>query len=253
MSIDWITVSAQIVNFLILVWLLKRFLYHPVIRAMESREQRIADRLNEAQAREQEADAQRQQYQEKQDQLEKQRDELLAKAKQEAEQQKKQLLEEARDEVAESRAHWQRQTLQEKDEFLRNLRHQTTDIIQAVARKALADLADAELEAQIVHSFVNRLKSLDTEVRKELSETSEAVRITSSFPLDSTVKGNLTRTVHESIAENIDIDYTESPELLCGIELTTAGRRLGWSVTDYLEELTERIEAALAPAQPAKG
>ncbi len=49
MAIDWITVSAQIVNFLILVWLLKHFLYQPIIRAMDRREQRVSERLNEAQ------------------------------------------------------------------------------------------------------------------------------------------------------------------------------------------------------------
>ena len=44
MQIDWITVAAQIVNFLILVWLLQHFLYGPITRAMQRREQRIAER-----------------------------------------------------------------------------------------------------------------------------------------------------------------------------------------------------------------
>ncbi len=51
MQIDWLTVIAQIVNFLILVWLLKRFLYQPVINAMDQREQRIAERLQKAELR----------------------------------------------------------------------------------------------------------------------------------------------------------------------------------------------------------
>ena len=49
MDVDWITVSAQIVNFLILVWLLKRFLYRPVLNAMNRREQRIHQRLGRGQ------------------------------------------------------------------------------------------------------------------------------------------------------------------------------------------------------------
>jgi F-type H+-transporting ATPase subunit b len=62
MQIDWLTVIAQIVNFLILVWLLKRFLYHPVITAMDRREQRIAERLQLAEQREQAAIESRQDY-----------------------------------------------------------------------------------------------------------------------------------------------------------------------------------------------
>ena len=62
MAIDWMTVSAQIVNFLLLVWLLKRFLYQPVLSAMDRREQDIAERLGAALDREQQAEAKIQQY-----------------------------------------------------------------------------------------------------------------------------------------------------------------------------------------------
>ena len=53
--IDWFTVSAQIINFLILVFLLKRFLYGPVIRAMDKREEAIAGRLKDAGQKQEEA------------------------------------------------------------------------------------------------------------------------------------------------------------------------------------------------------
>lgn len=247
MTIDWITVSAQIINFLILVWLLKRFLYHPVIRAMERREQRIADRLNETQEREQQADKKSQQYQDKTEELERQRGELISQAKAEAEQQKKQLLNEAREEISEKRANWQRQANEEKEEFLTNLRRQAAQGIQTIARKALRDLADAGLEAQIVAVFLNRLKTLDKETRKALEETSEPVRIISTFELDSAVRGRLTRTIHEHLADGIEVDYTESPELLCGIKLSRGSQRLSWNLADYMEELEASINKAFSP------
>ena len=50
MDVDWITVAAQIANFLVLVWLLKRFLYGPVILAMDERDARIAGELREGPA-----------------------------------------------------------------------------------------------------------------------------------------------------------------------------------------------------------
>jgi F-type H+-transporting ATPase subunit b len=37
MLIDWFTVGAQVLNFLILVWLLKRFLYGPILDAIDAR------------------------------------------------------------------------------------------------------------------------------------------------------------------------------------------------------------------------
>ena len=42
MLIDWFTIAAQAVNFLILIWLMKRYLYQPILRAIASREQLIA-------------------------------------------------------------------------------------------------------------------------------------------------------------------------------------------------------------------
>jgi F-type H+-transporting ATPase subunit b len=252
MQIDWITVSAQIVNFLILVWLLKQFLYQPVVRAIDRREERIAARLNDAQVREQQADEKMHSYQDKADELERSRDEILSQARQQAELQKRQLLEDARAEVAETRANWQQQANEEKDEFLADLRRQAATAIQAIARKALRDLADAELEEHVVRTFLARLKSLDRETREALAHTAEPVRITSAFPLASRVRGRVTRAIHEHLAEGIEVDYRQSPDVLCGIELTSGGRRLSWTLADYMEELTARIEAVFSPIELAK-
>ena len=65
MLIDWFTVIAQVVNFLILVWLLKRFLYRPILNAIDAREKRIAAKIADADAKEAEAQKQREEYQQK--------------------------------------------------------------------------------------------------------------------------------------------------------------------------------------------
>ncbi len=247
MSIDWITVSAQIINFLILVWLLKHFLYQPVMRAMESREQRIAEQLSEAQAREQVAEEKVQNYQEKSAELQFKYDEILAEAGKRAEQHKRQLFDEARAEVAKTRLHWQQQAQQEKEEFLGNLRHRASDAIQVIARKALTDLAEIDLEEQIIQSFIHRLKSLDEESHKTLLGTSEPVRIASAFELNSAMRDQLTCAVHEHLIDGIDVEYTKSPELVCGIELSAGEGRLSWNLANYLGELSERVEEAFAP------
>ena len=59
MLIDWFTVLAQLVNFLILVWLLKRFLYRPILDAIDAREKRIAAELADADAKKDDAEKKR--------------------------------------------------------------------------------------------------------------------------------------------------------------------------------------------------
>lgn len=252
MQIDWITVSAQIVNFLLLVWLLKRFLYAPVIGAMETREQRIAERLNEASKREALADQAAEEHHRKSDALARERDEILAEARAAADAQKREMLDETRAAVAEARASWQRQVQQEKQEFLDMLSREASQAVQAIARKALSDLADAELEEQIVRTFIRRLEGLARSTRRGMAETTEAARIVSTFALDSAVRGRITRAVHECIADGLDVSYEQSPELLCGIEITSGGRRLSWNLAHYLDELGVRIDETLRPAAAAE-
>jgi F-type H+-transporting ATPase subunit b len=253
MDIDWITVSAQIINFLILVWLLKRFLYQPVIRAMDRREQRVADRLKDAQTREQQAEDEMRRYQDKQTELEDSREALREEARQQAEQEKRRMFDEARDEVKATREHWQQQTEQEKAEFLGSLRKQAAEAIQLIARKALTDLADADLEQHLIQVFIERLKALDKEARAALAEAASPVHISSAFELDSTVRGRITRAVHENLGEGLTVQYDQSPGLVCGIELRAGGRRLGWNLADYLEELGERVEQRFSAGRPAAG
>ncbi|QBQ55320.1 F0F1 ATP synthase subunit B [Nitrosococcus wardiae] len=253
MQIDWITVSAQIVNFLVLVYLLKRFLYQPVITAMEQRQQRIANRLQKAEQREQEAGQEAQHYREKAQNLEQQRDELIAKAKEEAEAQRQHLLNEAREEVATARKEWLQQVEREKQEFLKALKKQTGETMVKTTRAALADLADTTLEQQMVGIFLTRLESLDEADRQALKETPGALRITTSFELSQNLRDKVTEAVHEHLMPHTDIHYTQSPELLCGIELNTEGRKISWTLAEYLDALENQMTTVLDSAKPSTG
>ena len=77
MLIDWFTVIAQIVNFLILVWLLQRFLYRPILDAIDAREKRIAAALTEAEANKEEAQKERDAFQHQNEEFSRQRASLL--------------------------------------------------------------------------------------------------------------------------------------------------------------------------------
>jgi F-type H+-transporting ATPase subunit b len=73
MLIDWFTVGAQALNFLILVWLMKRFLYKPVLAAIDAREKRIAAELADAETKKTDAKKERDEFQKKNDEFDQQR------------------------------------------------------------------------------------------------------------------------------------------------------------------------------------
>ena len=96
MLIDWFTVGAQVLNFLILVWLLKHFLYKPILNAIDAREKRIAAELADADAKKTEAQKERDDFQNKNKVFDEQRSALLGKAADEAKVERERLLDEAR-------------------------------------------------------------------------------------------------------------------------------------------------------------
>ena len=159
MEFDWVTVAAQVVNFLILVFLLKRFLYNPVIRVMDRREQRISDRLERARSREEEAESLAEDYEQAQQALAAQRDRQLEAARQEAETTRQRLIDEARSEVAARRRQWREALSSEQERVEHALHRQVVESVTDIARQVLDDLAAQSLEDRILERFIARLEA----------------------------------------------------------------------------------------------
>jgi F-type H+-transporting ATPase subunit b len=255
MQIDWLTVGAQIVNFLILVWLLQHVLYGPITRAMERREQRLAERLDEAEQKRQAAEAEAQSYRQKQAELEQSRNELMQEARDAATAERRSLEQTARDEVAARKRGWLQQLSVERQSFAQDLRRRSADAFYAVARRALGDLADAGLEAQIVQGFIRRLGELDDETLEKLEAGAGAddghVVVESRFVLDSNLKRQLTRAIHDRLRSDLHVDYQEAPGLDVGIALVAGSQHVAWSIGHYLDDLERAVDNELTRATAA--
>jgi F-type H+-transporting ATPase subunit b len=249
MQIDWITVAAQIVNFLILVWLLKRFLYGPILRAMEERQQRISEEMEEAQERERQAEQEALEHREKRRELEERREELLREAREDADQRREEMIDQAREEVEALEHRWHENLRDEQEAFIRQLRTRMGEQFCSVARRALEDLANRELQAQIVDVFLDRLGQLDDERREELREALEDAergpQISSAFGLSSGQQKKLTSSAHQLLGDQASVSFREVEELLCGIELNVGGVKVAWSLDSYLDRLEESMTETL--------
>ncbi len=242
MKIDWLTVTAQVVNFLVLVWLLKRFLYQPVITAMATREQRIATRLNEASEREQQAEAERRRLRQETEALEQSREEKLAQARRAVDEEKRKQLDEARREIDRQHRIWRDELRREQEELRKTLRRKLAEAAVTIARRALADLADASLERQIATTFLHRLEGLSGEEREALVRGGGPVQVAASFDLDDDIRERL----RKALKARAGIELLRDPELVCGIALTGAGHRVEWNLGDYLGDAEELIRRQLA-------
>ncbi|UCH25936.1 MAG: F0F1 ATP synthase subunit delta [Trueperaceae bacterium] len=257
MPFDWFTFFAQIVNFLILLFLLRRFLYGPITRVMDERQKRITDRLEEAREREQEAERVLEGYHQAQEALDEQRQQLLRIAQEQADEAKRALIDEARTEIDAMRHQWQRAVTSEKEAFLQSLRRRVTQETYQVARRALRELADDTLEGRMVRVLVTRLELLEEaeqrSVQEALMETNGEVLIRSAFPLPQPLQQELIAGLepyHSSVKARFQID----PDLMAGIELSAGGRKLAWTLESHLEQLELATDQTLnhMPSSSAK-
>lgn len=252
MLIDGFTVVAQIVNFLVLVALLKHFLYDRVLAAMDEREQRIQERLESADRKRSEAEEEAEDYRRKQAELEDRRQRLLSEAREKAEDRRRELVEEARREVDGRRQGWEDALAKEKEAFLQELGRRAAAEVYAASRRTVRDLADADLEQRALDVFIGRIAEADQEVRDALrqaaSDGGERLAVRSGFELSAKGRGRVTRKLHEVLSDEVDVAYETDPDLLLGVEVAGRGRRVAWHARDYLDRLEERAAEMFAEA-----
>src|SRR4030042_4701613 len=145
MLIDWFTVGAQALNFLILVWLMKRFLYKPILHAIDEREKRIATELADADAKKAEALGERDEFRHKNEELNQQRAALLSKVTDEAKAERQRLLDEARKAPGALSSKRQETVGNEEHTLLQAISRRTEQEVFAIPRKALTALAPRSL------------------------------------------------------------------------------------------------------------
>ncbi len=151
LGINGVYLLVYIINFLLIMWLLRTFLYGPILNMLEQRREKIRESLSAAetaraeaatrtrdneeilsQARREAQEIVRQAH----DNARRQADELLARANEEAEARKRRALEEAE---------------QERQQALSGLRGEVAQLSLAIARKTIsASLVDERAHRQIV-------------------------------------------------------------------------------------------------------
>ncbi len=249
MHIDWFVFLAQIFNFLLLMYLLKRFLYGRIIKAMDDREAKIAARFAEAEELKVKANEEAELYEKRNQMLNEKKDVMLNEATMAADAKRKELMEKVRVEVEQVKTRWQDMLAREQDAFLYDLRQRAAKQLYATARKALSDLADADLEGRIVDEFIRRIKSLDAEkslqMRQAIRGSGNRVTIQSAFGIPETRQSQIEEVLKNQITNGFTIRYQREPDIVSGIELRVNGHKIAWSLNEYLETLVESLTETL--------
>jgi len=249
MHINWFVFLAQIFNFLLLMYLLKRFLYGRIIKAMDDREAKIAARFAEAEELKVKANEEADLYEKRNQVLNEKKEVMLNEATMAADAKRKELMEKVRVEVDAVKTRWQDMLVREQEAFFSDLRQRAAKQLYATARKALADLADADLEERIVDEFLRRVQALDEEksiqMRKAISGGGNLVTIQSAFGIPAPKQTQIEEVLKKQITNGFTVRYLLEPDIVSGIEMRVNGHKIAWILNEYLETLVENLTETL--------
>jgi F-type H+-transporting ATPase subunit b len=249
MLIDWFTLIAQLVNFLILAWLLKRFLYHPIVKALDAREKKIASELQHAIAVEDEAKKSMTEWKQKNEEFEKNRTATMLQAVKEVDDKKTALINDARKEYENLRTRLEESLHNEQNNLQQEIIDRISTEVFSIAEKVLAELADVTLEDRIVKVFCERLQKTEEVDIKEMTglfrRSNHPPIIRSVFTLTPENCEKIKKTVMEVFRIDTNIVFETDADLISGLELSMNGHSIKWNIKAYLDELKVTVEADL--------
>ncbi|MEI6651127.1 MAG: hypothetical protein WCL42_00970 [Chlorobiaceae bacterium] len=249
MLIDWFTLIAQLVNFLILAWLLKRFLYHPIVTALDAREKKIAYELQQATVVENEAKQSLSEWKQKNEELEKQRMLIMQQATKEADDKKAELLIGARKEYENLRARLEESLQNEQKNLQQEIISRISTEVFSLAKKVLEELADVTLEDCMVKVFCERLRKTE---KADIAVMTGLFRQSNHPPIIRSVFGltpeqcdSVNKTVMDVFSIDANISFETDANLISGLELSMNGHSISWNIQAYLDALQRTAEVSL--------
>ena len=240
MQFDWTTFILEILNFLVLVWILQRFLYRPVLAMLDARQQRIKDETERAAQLRNEAEVLRQQYEQRladwnqqQETSRRQLDEELAQMRSIATENLKQTL---ADEEAKLRV--RNQTLIAAREAA--LIREAAGAAYGQAAAMLQRLATPQLTQNIVDVFLQDLANMPDSEQAALRKAAamliaaSAVEVISAHPLDEATRGAVTQGLAAAAGQTLQLSYKEDPQLIAGLRAVVGECQLHANLADEL-------------------
>jgi len=243
LELNWSTFILEIINFLVLVWILKRFFYRPVLNVIARRRAGIEKRLADAKTLRDDAEALQTRYRGR-----------LADWEQERQQAREQLVREIEEDRAQRLAALQSELEQEREKTQvaearrqADATHKTeeTALIQAgrFASRVLAQVASPELEAKLLELVIDELPQLSAEriaaLHNSWGQTSETIVVASAFPLSDTQRQKLHKALIVITGADLPLRFEQDAGLLAGVRITIGPWVLGANLQDELRSFAE--------------
>lgn len=245
MELNWSTFILEIINFLVLVWILKRFLYRPVLLILEKRHKEIENSLSEAHNQHAEAVALEKKYKERLDKWEHEKQQLKESLLQELQNEKTQKLENIKFDIESEREKARVIEQRHETEKLRQYQLKAHEQGARFIAKLLNAITSEELESHLINLLLNTFDDMPEEkiqsLRAAYKTSADGVTITSAFPINETQQQQLTEKISSLLQQPVNINYLNDKKLLAGLRIIIGAWILRVNLQDELTGFIELI------------
>jgi len=247
------TTLFQIINFLVLIYLLYRFLFKPMMQQAKERAAKKEQLLQQMREDQEEATKLRDELESRLRNAEEEATEIINEAEERAERERMALIEEAQSEVE--------RILAEAQVDAYRLRHQAVDafhdeLVQAivdVSGLVIGQVAPEELQDELISKLNNRIWELGRsemervdELRRALGERTPSVVVHSASELSPEQQGQLMRTFSALADRNVNLDLKIDPSLGLGMRARIGDLVVDNTIAGQLDEIRDEVSASLA-------
>lgn len=230
-------VLAQIINFIILLLILRTIAYKPLLNLLNQRRERIAKGLEDARKAEERLANIEKDYQARLDEARLEAQKMVAEMTQNAEKQAAGIVSKANEDVTRLKAQAQEDAELERNRILADLRSQVAALSIAAANKVIGAALDEQRQRALIDEFFSGVKSGKVVVAE--GGMSGKVQVTSALPLtdaeQSSIKGDLSGRGASEVEFHVD------PKILGGLILRAGDRVVDASVAGRLESLRQSL------------
>jgi len=242
MKFDIWTFLFQIINFVVLLFILKRLLYKPIREIMEKRRGLIEKTVEDAERAKKEALELKEKNQEELNNLSELRIQMLEKVKEEAETERKKVMSETEKEAKKIIEKEKAVFDIEKSRLEAGLKDKAIETVSIFAFKLLNDIADEELHKNIYRRFLDELGEIASDISK-LGEKDETVTLDliTAYPLGAELM-EFQKIIESRIAKKVNVNTTIDKTLIAGVKIRAYDMVYDSSLASQIDALKLRLK-----------
>jgi F-type H+-transporting ATPase subunit b len=247
-KLDWSTIILEVFNFLILVWILKRFLYRPVLEVIARRRANVDKTLADAERMHRESEALKQDYETRVASWPKEREQAQAALREDLQTLRGREMEALRAALAEERKKQEVLEARRLEEQASIAERAAVDHGARFASRLLSRIASPDVEVRLVGVFLEDLARQPADKQRELRDAAEAMdgplRIASAYPLNDALRTRISGGLSAFLGRKVACEFSEEKELLAGVRVGIGPWTLQADLQSELKMFRDSAEGA---------